>query len=186
MDKSASQAKPCRILNLPAELRNMIYIRALPQEELVYTKGVNIHIPALLRTCRKMRYEAAAMYFTSNRFYITVTDQKARFAAAAQPWCDLSHVQVTPLAFPGARSLTLDQMSLWLRACYFHNVRVPLTWIAPLDLQNLEQALQALDFAMECKDVGMHWPEVRWAILYDKVHLWRLSGFNQRTELRFE
>ena len=177
MDRSASPGRPCPILNLPAELRNMIYSKALPQEELVHITSINIQIPALLRTCRKMRNEAGPMYFTSNRFRITVTDQKGRFAAVAKIWCDLSDVQVTPLEFPGARSLSRDQMSLWLRACYLHNVRVPLTWIALLDLQNSERALQALDFAMECRDAGMHWPEVRWAILYDKVHLWQTGWF---------
>ena len=130
---------------------------------------INIQIPALLRTCRKIRNEAAPMYFTSNRFRITVTDQKARFAAVAQLWCDLSHVQVIPVAFPAGCPLNRDQMISWLRACYLHDVRVPLTWIVPNDVEAPEWALEALDFTMECKDAGIYWPEVKQAILYEKL-----------------
>ena len=68
---SATQDSP--LLDLPAEIRNTIYMLVVVEEEPVQgTKG-KLPLTALLRTCQQIRAEAAQIYFTNNSFTITIT-----------------------------------------------------------------------------------------------------------------
>ena len=67
----------CRLLNLPAELRNRIY-------ELVLQDSRNFNIrpwhsnsykyPALLRTCQQIAGEAGSIFFQQTTFYVAAGD----------------------------------------------------------------------------------------------------------------
>lgn len=69
----ASGIKP-NLLGIPPELRNRIYDFALvSRKRLQVTDGSPaLEQPALLRTCRQIRREAIAIYYTDNRFRFIV------------------------------------------------------------------------------------------------------------------
>jgi len=61
---NAISAEPCRLLNLPAELRSLIYTFALQAERInIVERG-----PALLRVSRQVRSEAGSLYRGVNTF----------------------------------------------------------------------------------------------------------------------
>ncbi|KAK4614235.1 hypothetical protein CLAFUW4_08767 [Fulvia fulva] len=68
--------KTCHLLELPAELRNTIYRYTLcAEEEIAITSDSNnCHQPALLRTCRQVRQEAAPIYYHENEITIDAPD----------------------------------------------------------------------------------------------------------------
>ncbi|KAK3710461.1 hypothetical protein LTR37_010304 [Vermiconidia calcicola] len=62
-----------RMEALPAELRTLIYQFALTEDgEIAITR--HLKQPPLLRTCRQVRNEALQLWYTSNTFYIDVSD----------------------------------------------------------------------------------------------------------------
>lgn len=68
----------CRLLELPAELRNRIYHYALVEEQIdvatTYRHGIQIiKAPGLLETCRTARSEASAIYYSLNAFWFCDT-----------------------------------------------------------------------------------------------------------------
>ncbi|WMI39068.1 uncharacterized protein CLAFUR5_20359 [Fulvia fulva] len=68
---AAAEDNHCRILELPAELRNRIYRLTLSQEEQMDVTETGFEIPGVLKTCRQIRSEALAIYFYENRFRVT-------------------------------------------------------------------------------------------------------------------
>ena len=64
----------CRLLKLPAELRNCIYRLALVQEgDIVYNKDGYAR-PAVLNTCKKIRSEALKIFYYENTFISTISN----------------------------------------------------------------------------------------------------------------
>jgi hypothetical protein len=69
----------CPILGLPPELRVLIYRYTFDGEEYVdikpgKSKSISWQSPALLRTCYVIREEAESVYFSSQRFKISLKD----------------------------------------------------------------------------------------------------------------
>lgn len=63
----------CRLLELPAELRNKIYEYALYAKEKIAVT-TSLTEPSLLETCHMIRKEARSMWYTSNNFTINIVD----------------------------------------------------------------------------------------------------------------
>lgn len=58
------------LLALPPELRNRIWANAL----ICFSPQTLFDKPALLATCKEVRYEARAMYWRNNKFYLEVLE----------------------------------------------------------------------------------------------------------------
>jgi hypothetical protein len=56
---------PCRLLELPGELRNKIWELVIPHDDTVYCPS---QFPPILHTCRVSRKEAGSIYFSENLF----------------------------------------------------------------------------------------------------------------------
>ncbi|KAK3710462.1 hypothetical protein LTR37_010305 [Vermiconidia calcicola] len=70
-----------RLLNLPAEIRNCIYVYILVEDKpLAVTPGLKL--PALLATCYKVRYEGLEIWFLENEFEILLIDCDASLLRA--------------------------------------------------------------------------------------------------------
>jgi len=75
-ESAATTAAPTQtapMLNIPAELRNKIYLLTLVGKVPIYGVSGKFTTPALLRTCKQIRSEAAKIYFTNNKFAIAIT-----------------------------------------------------------------------------------------------------------------
>jgi hypothetical protein len=62
------EVQPVSLLNLPSELRIMIYRYALHSPNTIQIDCDNFMQPALLRTNRQMRAEATEIYYWENKF----------------------------------------------------------------------------------------------------------------------
>jgi len=89
----------CRIFALPAELRNQIYRQVLVEDQITMTPEGAAPLtppPTLLQTCRRIREEAASIYFEENTFafYVTSLD-----VCRVTEWADLSeqHAQANQI-----------------------------------------------------------------------------------------
>ena len=70
---TSSTSTCCRLLELPAELRNRIYREVLITGGCIDVTRESISQPPLLRACRQIRAEAKSIYYLENRtFYIDV------------------------------------------------------------------------------------------------------------------
>ena len=58
-----ASADSCPLLELPAEIRNMIYTHVLIDDDIVFFDENESSQPALLQTCRQVREEAAAIFY---------------------------------------------------------------------------------------------------------------------------
>ncbi|KAK3680221.1 hypothetical protein LTR78_000599 [Recurvomyces mirabilis] len=67
------QRKSCHLFKLPAELRNIIYRHVLVSGEEIKLKPKGPGEPALLRVCRGVRKEARSIYYTENKFRLSIT-----------------------------------------------------------------------------------------------------------------
>lgn len=68
-----TKIKGCKLLDLSAELRNMIYEWALCEEEAIAIKECSLNEgPGLLRTCKQISEEALAIYHCENKFEIDI------------------------------------------------------------------------------------------------------------------
>lgn len=71
----------CRLLELPAELRNRIYRDVLVSDHV----GIEAHTfsqPAMLKTCCQIRSEATSIYYIESTFYVGADDFDHRLLAA--------------------------------------------------------------------------------------------------------
>nr|POE87442.1 hypothetical protein CFP56_30031 [Quercus suber] len=67
--KSTSTKKPCRLLALPAELRNMIWSLTFFSSGAVQIRTRrDFTLPALLKVCRSIRNDALQLYYSVNVF----------------------------------------------------------------------------------------------------------------------
>ncbi|KAF2170181.1 hypothetical protein M409DRAFT_19784 [Zasmidium cellare ATCC 36951] len=73
--------KRTSFLDLPPELRNDIYERALIQPTTI-TVTHSLKDPKLLRTCRQIRFEARKIFYLRNSFRVVVHNCDARLLAA--------------------------------------------------------------------------------------------------------
>ncbi|KAK5678527.1 hypothetical protein LTS10_008971 [Elasticomyces elasticus] len=92
---SVQHNEDCKLLELSAELRNIIYEFVLLQKDVIVVTPT-LRSPALLQVSRQIRTETLAMWYESNTFEITVNDCKADLLHA---WCRNQHaLGVTPPA----------------------------------------------------------------------------------------
>ena len=65
----------CTLLELPPELRTIIYEYALLEPDLIRVSRSNLVVPpSLLATCRQVRSEAIKIYHSENKFSINAPD----------------------------------------------------------------------------------------------------------------
>ncbi|KAK5695989.1 hypothetical protein LTR97_008409 [Elasticomyces elasticus] len=77
----------CKLLELSAELRNIIYELVLLSKDAIFVTPT-LRSPSLLQVSRQIRTETLAMWYESNTFEITVNDCKADLLHA---WCRNHH-----------------------------------------------------------------------------------------------
>ena len=63
----------CYLLDLPAEIRNEIYMMVLTSPSTIRMTPTGYERPALLNTCKAIRAEAIAVYYYNNKFRISVS-----------------------------------------------------------------------------------------------------------------
>ena len=72
------------LFNLPPELRNTIYSYELVKDDAVHVAyGKHPSEPALLVTCKQIRYEALPMFYDARVFHFTA---EVRVARSTFPW----------------------------------------------------------------------------------------------------
>ncbi|KAH9837400.1 hypothetical protein Tdes44962_MAKER08366 [Teratosphaeria destructans] len=85
-------SSPCRFLALPPELRNTIY-----EYLLVYKYGITLSrriigvhcMPPLLRTCRQIKTEASAIYYSQNDFTAIIPSPSPGRDGAVWSWFEM-------------------------------------------------------------------------------------------------
>ena len=75
------ESRVCRLLELPAELRNRIYRCTLVKPRTL-VNATTFSQPGLLRTCQQIRAEALDIYFLENDFALVVDDFDYSLASA--------------------------------------------------------------------------------------------------------
>lgn len=71
--QSESRTTKCYLLDLPAEMRNEIYMMVLTNPSTIRMTPTGYERPALLNTCKAIRAEAIAVYYYNNKFRISVS-----------------------------------------------------------------------------------------------------------------
>ena len=112
---------PSRLLALPAELRNRIYLFTLHETRHIHIDST-YQQPALLQACRKTRAEASSIYYMENKFIINCHDfdvttlqcfeNKSEMFSKTE-W--LTHVSIDI----GAQATSWGNLLEWLRR-YYH------------------------------------------------------------------
>ena len=74
IDAEHPESNTCRILALPAELRNEIYRYAIIEDGQIEVTLEGPGEPELLRTCGEIRQEAITIYYTENHFVLQIED----------------------------------------------------------------------------------------------------------------
>lgn len=64
----------CRLLDLPAELRNDIYRLVVLQTDDIVVSTEGINEPPLLKACKQIRVEALPIYYAENSFELQIRD----------------------------------------------------------------------------------------------------------------
>lgn len=109
---STTPPQRCRLLELPAELRNAIYELVLQEEEVI--ELAHLPIPALAATCHQIQQECIPMYFSINRFSVTLVKNNDRFtkpSTSNQKWLKElslarnSHIRELHIAFRSEKNL---------------------------------------------------------------------------------
>lgn len=65
---AAQNVPPCRLLELPAELRNRIYHMVVQYQSKVQLKSTGYERPGLLVSCKQIHCEATPMFYRQNTF----------------------------------------------------------------------------------------------------------------------
>lgn len=71
--QSESPTPKCYLLDLPAEMRNEIYMMVLTSPSTIRMTPTGYERPAILNTCKAIRAEAIAVYYYNNKFRISVS-----------------------------------------------------------------------------------------------------------------
>ena len=116
----------CSIMNIPPELRNLIYRYTLIETEgdaeiSIPASGAPPQHPPLLHTCRLIRKEATAIYFEENKFAFELRDfDNTRL----RRWCGLSRQhRDTPVIFKFWGRPVWTNLLQWLED--YHNELCP-------------------------------------------------------------
>lgn len=79
----------CYILELTAELRNLIYEYTVTEDGAIAVGASGFTTPGLLLSCRRIRSEANEMFYASNKFMINAPDYEA---TAAWKFSQVAHI----------------------------------------------------------------------------------------------
>lgn len=71
---ASSEVAKCHLLDLPPELRNLIYRSVLVQNRDIDVRSQGFDVPPLLSTCKKIRKEARSIFYYENTFAVEVYD----------------------------------------------------------------------------------------------------------------
>ncbi|CAK4034157.1 Hypothetical predicted protein [Lecanosticta acicola] len=86
---SSSDSGKCKLLELPAELRNDIYRLVLvPEDDAAVDIDANGYDrPGLLSTCKQIYYEARKIFYAENKFMFLVAGFDATYHAGEGDGC---------------------------------------------------------------------------------------------------
>lgn len=87
---SRTGADRCRLLELPAELRNYIYELVVSEPEIVAIRGC-VQQPGLTRTKRQIRAETITLYYETNTFQLRCS------SPTFWPWLNLNTMHIASI-----------------------------------------------------------------------------------------
>ncbi|CAK3936123.1 Hypothetical predicted protein [Lecanosticta acicola] len=138
----------CRLLNLPAELRNEIYELVLVSSgriELTTTRPKSLREPAFLAISRQIRTEATAIYYGSNTFCRKVYYNDGRRWSLLEKWL---------------RKIGPERCSMLREMVISSGWTLNIDWVKGY-LSKHPQGLRA------CLDRGVPVTSIRWDFRYD-------------------
>lgn len=118
------QRKRCHLINMPGEIRNLIYEAALVSNDHIRVTANGPGEPALLSACRRIRREAGTLYYSSNTFELKLESYNG---AAFVPWARQARKFFTGRRQP--IEFVFDRMPNWdnlvRRSCIAANSQTP-------------------------------------------------------------
>lgn len=169
----------CRIMTLPAELRNEMYRLCLVEGRIrMPTIGRSTAPPALLQTCRLIRKESATIYFKENNFNFRIHSLDM---TRTEEWVALSDLHANAKVSLGFRGQPKwENLLVWLE--HFWEDR----WLGFSDPNNDEQEISnggsvvhhVFTIVEELKEAPeMTWEKVRTVLESVQQCVRRADGF---------
>lgn len=163
MADADQRAIECRLLALPAELRNRIYRHALVKDHLIsIQKHVELPLPpGLLQVNRQIRAEAYQIYYLENNFGFTIRDYDA---STLIRWCkvftSIEHQKRCMLNI--APSTNFDNLLVWLRVFFERKCGGIEVGKPGEGNRNVEAAASLFEMTARMQQIkGMSWSEVK-------------------------
>ena len=107
----------CRLLKLPAELREHIWKVVVSKVEAVEIIP-SLRLPALLHTCRQTRQEALNLWMDENRFETTIIGCDARVLVEFTKLAKDIRTQILPVHFGLAGRSSWSNLMVWCRSVF--------------------------------------------------------------------
>ena len=158
---SKAQTNSCKLLELPAELRNRIYRFTLCNAAPIQFPRNGLEQPALVRTCKQIRSEAVAMYYIDNVFAMPAVrfDHSTAFAfeKQARPHVRTSSLEYGILVGDDDTEYSWSELLKWLQA--YHEGKTKL-WGSADEPTSGAYYVAAKAFEMVRKMKGDDWSKV--------------------------
>lgn len=151
----------CRLLSLPAEIRNTIYRYALVKAKiLIQPQRPPPHQPSLLRVSRQLRRETIKIYYSEKLFKWHIRDFNSDIKRA---WCPASESRRTANSvFSFVGRCDWNQLLKWLEAAYYKQANVPSGQKPPHYTGNDAAAVQLFNAVRSMRnEQGQSWEEVK-------------------------